>query len=50
MIWTFDFELVDQELDWVARSKSYGFWKKPQLQVKFRRRAEVGAGSEFQKS
>lgn len=39
LLWTYDFRLVDDELDWVADNKSYVFWDKPELRVHFTRRA-----------
>lgn len=32
-------ELMDDSLDWVKANKNYVFWEKPELPVKFRRRA-----------
>jgi hypothetical protein len=41
IIWTYDFRLTDDNLDWDAANKSYVFWDKPQLPVQFQRRLAV---------
>ncbi|KAG8157364.1 hypothetical protein KVR01_012748 [Diaporthe batatas] len=39
MAWTYDWELVDRDMDWFEGSRLYLFWKRPQLQVRFHPRA-----------
>lgn len=34
MIYTYDLELVDQELDWHGESRMHTVWEKPALMVK----------------
>lgn len=38
MLWTYDLELLDQSLDWVAQSQLHVMWWKPELMVRFRPR------------
>ena len=41
ILWTFDFKLTDDSLDWVAANKAYGFWEKPDLLAQFCRRTDA---------
>lgn len=41
MLWCFDMELMDKRLDWDGDSKCYTLWQKPDLNIKFTRRAGV---------
>lgn len=41
VIWTYDFKLDDDNLDWDAANRSYVFWEKPELPVKFQRRQVI---------
>jgi cytochrome P450 len=34
IMWKYDFSLVDDKMDWIAASKTYVFWKKPELWVR----------------
>lgn len=34
VIWTFDLELANQDLDWHRDSRMHSFWVKPKLLVK----------------
>lgn len=38
ILWKFDFELTNDNLDWLKANKNYVFWEKPALPVLFRRR------------
>lgn len=38
MLWRYDLELVDQDLDWEGRSQMHVMWWKPDLRVRFRER------------
>ena len=38
MLWRYDLELVDKDLDWEGRSQMHILWWKPDLQVRFRER------------
>ena len=41
LIWTYDFKLMDDNLDWNAANRSYVFWDKPKLPVQFQHRQGV---------
>jgi len=34
VLWAYDIELIDNELDWVRDNKLYSFWKKPELKCR----------------
>jgi len=36
LVWHFDFELVNKDLDWMSEAKFYSVWRKPNLMVRFR--------------
>ena len=38
MLWRYDMELVDKDLDWEGRSHMHVMWWKPDLKVRFRER------------
>lgn len=38
MVYMYDMELVDQDLDWVETCKMHFLWWKPELNVRFRPR------------
>jgi len=38
MVYAYDFELVDKDLDWEKKSMAWGLWWKPELNVKITRR------------
>lgn len=38
MLWRYDLELVDKELDWLGSSKVYVMWWKPELRIRFKAR------------
>ena len=40
MLWRFDMELVDKELDWEGESHMHVMWWKPDLKVTFRDRVD----------
>lgn len=35
MLWRYDLELVNEELDWLGESKVHVMWWKPELMVRF---------------
>ena len=39
MLWRYDLELVDEELDWEGSSHMHVMWWKPDLNVRFHVRA-----------
>ena len=41
IIWTFDFRVTDDRLDWNADNKCYMLWVKPPLPVQFTRRPGI---------
>ena len=41
IIWTFDFRVTDDKLDWNADNRCYMLWVKPPLPVQFTRRPGV---------
>ena len=41
IIWTFDFKVMDDRLDWLADSRCYMLWDKPRLPVQFTKRPDV---------
>jgi hypothetical protein len=41
LLWTFDMELKDEKLDWLADSESRLLWQKPGLHLNFTRRDEI---------
>ena len=40
IFWTYDFEIVDKSLDWVASNRSFVFWEKPEMQTVFYPRSQ----------
>lgn len=43
MVWQYDFELMDKELDWDRDSMMYVLWHKPSMNIRFHSRADVKA-------
>ncbi|KAB8075103.1 cytochrome P450 [Aspergillus leporis] len=41
MLWTYDMELVNTELDWFRDAKLHGMWWKPKLMVRFHERSDL---------
>lgn len=41
MLWTYDMELMNKDLDWDRDSRCYTLWRKPDLFIKFTRRAGI---------
>ena len=41
IIWTFDFKVMDDKLDWLADSRCYMLWDKPRLPVQFTKRPDI---------
>lgn len=41
MLWTYDLELVNMDLDWEGGSHMHVMWWKPELRVRFCRRSDV---------
>lgn len=39
MLWTYDIELVNREIDWLREGKVFVLWWKPKLFVRFHKRA-----------
>jgi hypothetical protein len=37
LIWTYDFELVNKEVDWLRDCRSHILWWKPELFVRFKK-------------
>ncbi|KAK3045564.1 hypothetical protein LTR09_012861 [Extremus antarcticus] len=44
IFWTYDFEIVDKSLDWVASNRSFVFWEKPEMQIVFHPRSQETEG------
>lgn len=40
VFWSFDMELVDDDLDWHRDSEMHTLWRKPELNVKVSRRRD----------
>ena len=40
IFWTYEFEIMDKSLDWVASNRSFVFWEKPELQTVFHHRRQ----------
>ena len=40
ILWSFDFELVDEGFDWVDACKSYVTWEKAELKVRLTPRTQ----------
>lgn len=38
MVWSYDWELVDKQVDWIRDNKFYALWKKPDLHMRFHSR------------
>ncbi|KAL1598982.1 hypothetical protein SLS60_008128 [Paraconiothyrium brasiliense] len=41
MVWTYEWEMVDKNIDWVQDNKMYLLWKKPEMKMRFHPRAEI---------
>ena len=41
ILWTFDFRVTDDHLDWTSDNRCYMLWDKPSLPVQFTRRAGI---------
>lgn len=41
IIWTFDFRVMDDKLDWLRDSRCYMLWDKPKIPVQFTRRPDI---------
>lgn len=41
MLWVFDMQLTDDNLDWNRDATSYLVWKRPELLVKYTRRPGI---------
>ncbi|KAI4100175.1 MAG: hypothetical protein LQ339_005581 [Xanthoria mediterranea] len=41
ILWTFDFRVTDDHLDWTSGNRCYMLWDKPSLPVQFTRRAGI---------
>ena len=41
MLFRYDLELVDENLDWLAQSKVHVMWWKPELWIRFTERVET---------
>lgn len=41
MLWVFDMELVDKNLDWNRDTENYLLWNRPELHVKYTRRPGI---------
>ena len=39
MVWAYEWELVDTDMDWIPDNKFYVMWKKPDMKVRFHPRA-----------
>ncbi|KAL5375074.1 hypothetical protein DPSP01_011490 [Paraphaeosphaeria sporulosa] len=43
MVWAYEWEMVDKDVDWVRDNKMYLLWKKPEMKMRFHPRAETKA-------
>lgn len=43
LVWAYDWELIDKDVDWVRGNKLYLLWKKPEMKMRFYPRADVKA-------
>lgn len=41
ILWSFDMELQDDDLDWDQANKNYVFWEKPALPILFKRARDI---------
>lgn len=41
MVFLYDFELVDDNLDWIRDSACFGLWEKPDLWTRVTRRPDL---------
>lgn len=41
MLWMYDMELVNEDLDWLEEGKVFVMWRKPELWVRFHERAQL---------
>lgn len=39
MVWAYEWEMVDKDVDWVRDNKMYLLWKKPEMKMRFHSRA-----------
>lgn len=41
MLWSYDMEAVNPNVDWMTNQKAYVLWEKPELFIKYTRRAGI---------
>jgi len=47
MVWTYNWELVSKDVDWLRDSTLYILWKKPEMRVRFHPRTDTKAQEPF---
>ncbi|KAL5403457.1 hypothetical protein PMIN06_009756 [Paraphaeosphaeria minitans] len=43
MVWAYEWEMVDKDVDWIRDNKMYLLWKKPEMKMRFHPRAGAKA-------
>jgi hypothetical protein len=41
MLWTYDLELVNRDIDWLNDGKVHVLWWKPALNIRFHKRQDI---------